>query len=366
MRRRERFPGNALLGGPSRWDRADALRHEEGVLDRLRADPATRVVVVRGGRALIDRERLVTIPADAVTDPARWALLGLLPADGGADEGEDGAALLLAAIDEESAESVEAGEWAGPREAAGRLEPADAEMLISAVALAAWFRDAPFCAACGGATEFRSAGWSRRCPDCGREHFPRTDPAVIVAVQSPDGERLLLGANAQWRGEMFSCFAGFVEAGESLEQTIHREVAEEAGVQLSAVRYVASQPWPYPRSMMLGFRAVAAEERTARPDGEEIIDVRWFTRAEIGEALAGRGAVRMPGAASIANALIREWYEERGDRLAADTLPTRAPAFGDGSATGPGADRPASASASTSTSTSANGGHRAGGTGSGA
>jgi NAD+ diphosphatase len=146
---------------------------------------------------------------------------------------------------------------------------------------------------------------------CGREHFPRTDPAVIVAVESADGERLLLGANANWGGRMYSCFAGFTEAGESLEATVHREIEEESGVRLSALRYVSSQPWPFPRSLMVGFRAVVEDESAARADGEEIIDVRWFTRAEIGSALAGDGPVGLPGPASIARALIVDWFEDR-------------------------------------------------------
>jgi NAD+ diphosphatase len=133
---------------------------------------------------------------------------------------------------------------------------------------------------------------------------------VIVAVESADGERILLGANANWGGRMYSCFAGFVEAGESLESTVHREIAEESGVALGDLRYVSSQPWPFPRSLMVGFRATAVDERAARADGEEIIDVRWFTRAEIASALAGDGPVGLPGPASIARALIVDWYED--------------------------------------------------------
>ncbi|WP_136035436.1 NAD(+) diphosphatase, partial [Microbacterium sp. K35] len=199
----------------------------------------------------------------------------------------------------------------GLRDLGGRIDAGESEVLVGAVALAGWLRDAPFCPTCGGGTELRQAGWSRRCLVCGREHFPRTDPAVIVAVESADGERLLLGANANWGGRMYSCFAGFTEAGESLESTVHREIEEESGVRLSDVRYVSSQAWPFPRSLMVGFRAVVEDEAAARADGEEIIDVRWFTRDEIGSALAGEGPVGLPGPASIARALIVQWYEER-------------------------------------------------------
>src|SRR5690606_7508419 len=199
----------------------------------------------------------------------------------------------------ESIDSAPEETWLGLRDTGGRLRAHDADLFVTAVALAAWLRDGRFCPACGTALDLQQAGWARRCPQCATEHFPRTDPAVIVAVESADGERLLLGANANWRGRMYSCFAGFVEAGESLEATAHREIEEEAGVRLASLRYVSSQAWPFPRSLMIGFRAVALDESAARADGEEILDVRWFTRDEIGAALAGGGPVGLPGPASI-------------------------------------------------------------------
>ncbi len=287
-------------------DRAAELRDEPGVLDRLRAEPSTTVIAVRDGRARISRDgsaTLLRVPASDV-DEATWALLG---------RSADGTAVLLAVLAPEhgSIDTAPDETWLGLRDVGGRLDPGDTELLIEALALGGWLRDAPFCPACGGGTELRQAGWSRRCLVCGREHFPRTDPAVIVAVESADGERILLGANANWGGRMYSCFAGFAEAGESLEATVHRELEEESGVLLSDLRYVSSQPWPFPRSLMLGFRGVVLDGSTARPDGEEIVDVRWFTRAEIGSALAGDGPVGLPGPASIARALIVDWYEER-------------------------------------------------------
>lgn len=282
-------------------DRAAELRDESGVLDRLRSEASTRVIVVRDGRVRVADDLLVRV---APTEPvdATWALLG---------RDESGAPLLLAALPSESGAIDTAPEetWFGLRDLGARLPARESEILVEALALAGWLRDAPFCPTCGGGTEIRNAGWSRRCLVCGREHFPRTDPAVIVAVESHDGERLLLGANANWGGRMYSCFAGFVEAGESLESTVRRELAEESGVALSALRYVSSQAWPFPRSLMIGFRAVVDDEAAARPDGEEIIDVRWFTRAEITSSLAGEGPVGLPGHASIARALIVDWLE---------------------------------------------------------
>lgn len=289
-------------------DRAAELRVEPEVIDRLRKEPGTRVVVVREGRLRVVDDTVVRTDAGSVGE-ADWALLG---------RDHDGRALLLASVPPvtDSIDSAPEETWLGLRDAGGRLDAHDADLFVTAIALAAWLVDVRHCPSCGTALGLQQAGWSRRCATCSSDHFPRTDPAVIVAVESPDGERLLLGANANWRGRMHSCFAGFVEAGESLEDTVHREIAEEAGVQLRDLRYVSSQAWPYPRSLMLGFRAVAVDEQT-KPDGEEIIEVRWLTREEIGRSLAGDGPVGLPGPASIARQLIVDWYEE-GARRASD------------------------------------------------
>lgn len=288
---------------PARIDRSAEERDAPGLLEGALADPATRVLAVRGDAAPVrsdpDHSLLLVEPAD-VRDGASWAFLG---------RDASGAAVLLAAFPADADALAEESEWATIRTAGALLPAAQLDALVFAVALGRWHVDAPFCSACGARTELRQAGWSRLCPGCGREHFPRTDPAVIVAITSTDGERLLLGANASWQGRMYSCFAGFVEAGESLETTIHREIREEAGVRVDRVRYLGSQPWPYPRSLMLGFHAAAVDDAEARADGTEILDVRWFTREEIGEGLAGRGPVALPGAVSIAHRLIRAWYE---------------------------------------------------------
>ena len=284
-------------------DRAGHLRDDPGIVDALRASHDARVIVVRDGRVRIEGDSLVTV-APAQVGGAVWALLG---------RQSDGSLLLLAAEDRrvDSIDAAPAETWLGLRDTGGMLTAENTELLVGAIALAGWLRDARFCQRCGSETELRQGGWSRHCEHCNLDIFPRTDPAVIVAVESADGERLLLGANANWRGRMYSCFAGFVEAGESLEHTVHREIEEEAGVRLDAVRYVGSQAWPYPRSLMVGFRATATDERRARPDGEEIIDVRWFTRDEIGSALNGDGPVGLPGSTSIARSLIEDWYEDR-------------------------------------------------------
>lgn len=231
-----------------------------------------------------------------------WAFLGRTP---------DHRAVLLAVVaDGAGDELVPDADWAPLRAAGGDLPAGEAELLTTAVALSGWLRDAAFCPACGALTELRQAGWSRHCAVCGREHFPRTDPAVIVLLTSAEGDRVLLGANAAWGGDRYSCFAGFAEAGESLEDAVAREVNEESGVRLREIVYRGSQAWPYPRSLMLGFRAVVVDEVEALADGEEIVEVRWFTREEIGSALRGESAVHLPGAASIARRLIEDWYGE--------------------------------------------------------
>ncbi|WP_432557973.1 NAD(+) diphosphatase [Granulicoccus sp. GXG6511] len=178
------------------------------------------------------------------------------------------------------------------------------ELTVGAVALTAWHRLEPHCSGCGARTRATAGGLTRRCPVCGRVQFPRTDPAVIVAVIDPD-DRILLGRQSSWDPGRMSVLAGFVDAGESLEQAVHREVFEESGVRLREVRYFGSQPWPFPRSLMVGFVAdsVSAELTI---DRDEIEEAAWFTRADLAADLA-EGRVIMPGKASIAHRLITAW-----------------------------------------------------------
>lgn len=298
----------AALSGPG-LDRAADERQVDGLVERLRTDAATRVLVLHGDAAPLaavddGRPRHPSLhyvaPADAPAS-AEWAFLG---------RDADGQAVLLAAVGQDDDLPFEApGGWRGLRVVGGDLAAEDAGAFVEGLSLARWLLDAPYCPACGSLTELRSAGWSRHCPVCGREHFPRTDPAVIVAITSAtDPDALLLGSNALWGANRFSCFAGFAEAGESLESAVVREVHEEAGVVVHELRYRGSQAWPYPRSLMLGFLATAVDDTAAEADGEEIAAVRWFTRDEIGAALAGEGDVLLPGRASIAHRLISEWH----------------------------------------------------------
>lgn len=289
-------------------DRADDWRADAEVIDRLRRDESTWVLRVDGDRIAASEEGVPhwTHPGEsptvarAFTEPTAWALLG---------RDVYGNGLLLAAEPTGGIDSTSASLRAFVTDA----DTPEAMVLIAAVALARWLRDAPFCSTCGAHTRLVAAGWARHCDACGRDHFPRTDPAVIVAISSQDGSRLLLGRNARWGDRpVFSTFAGFVEAGESLESAIVREIREEAGVTVTDVEYRGSQAWPYPRSLMVAFRARAIDDSHARPDGEEIVDVRWFTPTELvamGDDPSDSGP-RLPGRGSIAHRLITEWAAE--------------------------------------------------------
>jgi NAD+ diphosphatase len=224
------------------------------------------------------------------------------PLPGGAQE-----AVLLGAEDGVALFAVEAPAdtpLTDLREAAATLPQGEGGLAAYASALLAWHRTHPHCARCGARTAPAQAGHVRRCPSCGTTHYPRTDPVVIMLVE--DGDRLLLGRKPSWPAGRYSALAGFVEHGESLEEAVSREVAEEAGVEVDDVRYLASQPWPFPASLMLGFVARYASGE-ANPRDAELDDVRWFTRPELEAAVAGRGDVDVPPPLAIARRLIDAW-----------------------------------------------------------
>ncbi|WP_127783663.1 NAD(+) diphosphatase [Rhodococcus sp. X156] len=197
------------------------------------------------------------------------------------------------------------------------LAPTEASMLATATALLGWHARTSFCAVCGATMLAHAAGWARRCEAHGHEEYPRTDPAVICLVH--DGaDQVLLGRQPSWPEGRFSVLAGFVEAGESLEACVRREVCEEVGATVSDVRYLGSQPWPFPRSIMLGFAAVADSAQPVVPREGEIAEAAWFTRDEIKAALAaGHWAsaptaelpLLLPGAVSIARGMLESWAE---------------------------------------------------------
>lgn len=204
------------------------------------------------------------------------------------------------------------------RRAGVRWPGREAALLATAAGLLNWRRRTRFCGACGGNVESRQAGWSVRCTRCGLEAYPRTDPAIIVAVSS--GERLLLGRQRSWPPGRWSVIAGFVEPGESLAQAVVREVFEECGVRVQAVSYADAQPWPFPFALMLGFHATADAGAADPVVGDELEDARWFTPAEVRAGLAASDApegipppLAMPSRLSIARALIEDWLSGRAD-----------------------------------------------------
>jgi NAD+ diphosphatase len=196
--------------------------------------------------------------------------------------------------------------WINLRLVAADLDDSGAGAFTEALAMFNWHATHTHCPRCGAATLVESGGWVRRCPVQDIELFPRTDAAVIVGIVD-EHDRLLLGSNAMWENNRFSLLAGFVEPGESLEAAAIREIAEESGVVIDDPEYLGSQPWPFPASLMVGFLARVSPEHppVLRPDGDEILALRWFTRDEIADPQSG---VLLPGSSSIARAIIERWY----------------------------------------------------------
>ncbi|HEY0187701.1 MAG TPA: NAD(+) diphosphatase [Cellulomonas sp.] len=302
-------------------DRSAERRSEPDLLARLLDDPSTRVLLVSGGRVATRTRRQVGLALFSPREAAlrapsgsmeeRWAFLGHDDADGlpGAAVTEappTGPAYVAHHVPDPDSAALPPGiVWSALREVGAVLSARDAGLATAAVALFEWHVRNPRCPRCGAVTIAVQAGWVRRCVADGTEHYPRTDPAVIMAVVDPR-DRLLLANSAAWPGARYSTLAGFVEPGESVEHAVRREVREETAVVVGDVAYRGSQPWPFPASLMLGFRATALSTEIT-VDGTEIASARWFDR----ESLAGEitaGTVVPPPATSIARALIEEWF----------------------------------------------------------
>jgi NAD+ diphosphatase len=268
-------------------DRAPLERRRPEWLAARRTDPAARSLVLSERGLWLEDGRLLLVPPNG--DSVFLGLAGERP---------------LFAQDVGDAEP-ERGRPAGLREAATELPGEEAALAAYAGSLLAWHRRHRFCANCGERTEHADGGHERSCPACDAHHFPRTDPVVIVRVV--DGARLLLGRQARWPEGRFSVLAGFVEPGETLEEAVRREVREESGVEVDDVGYVASQPWPFPSSLMIGFHAVANGGPEPRPRDGELSEVRWFERPELEAAVAGSADLRLPPPYSISRRLIDGW-----------------------------------------------------------
>lgn len=276
-------------------DRADAVRGDPDAL--AAAWRNARVVLVDAdGHAGADDAGAPFWVEGAALAPGPGVALFL-----GLQEGQPWFALPAETTDVRAPRQVDlrtaAAEW-----------PAFASTLFAqARAMLHWRARNAYCGVCGGALAFVHGGWQARCTQCNAEHYPRTDPAVIVAVGQ--GECLLLGRQAAWPEGRYSTLAGFVEPGETLEQAVAREVLEESGVRVRSARYLASQPWPFPGSLMLGF--VADAQPDAPVAGDELQDVRWFDHDQVGRALRGEvraGDPRLSPAISISRWLVERWH----------------------------------------------------------
>lgn len=295
------FAGNPL-------DRASERRRDTAWIRSLLDDPAARILPLRDLRPLTRGSELLVLDwqpvapwRDLIERGATLVFLGL-----------DGERPYFA-VDASGADSAlsDAGEPFDARTLAPLLPTGEAAILGEARSLVDWHARHRFCAQCGSPTRVASAGWVRRCPECKASHYPRSDPVTIMLAVR--GERALLGRNRRRPGNRFSCLAGFMEPGETLEECVRREVHEESGVRVGRVRYLACQPWPFPSSLMMGFLCEGlTEEITVDP--EELAEARWFTREEI-RAMVARAAkgpddptrISVPGPVAIAHQLCRRW-----------------------------------------------------------
>lgn len=278
-------------------DRDTPNRTKPNYLANLWAGDDVLVLVLHNQRTLIAADSSLKL-----FRPSQ--LVGVAPSAYLGKSLEDGRQYVLAILTDEVAGVIEPDEsqWHHLRKTGLGLSAADASIFAQGLALANWHETHRFCPSCGSVTEVVSAGWVRRCLAEGRELFPRTDPAVIVGILD-DQDRILLGSQGAWESNRFSILAGFVEPGESLEAAVVREMNEEAGIIVANPKFIGSQAWPYPYSLMFGFTAEYVSGDVV-PDGEEIVKLRWFSREEL---MSEAPTLLLPGRMSIARAIIEHW-----------------------------------------------------------
>ncbi len=317
--------------GGSGLDRAAHLRVDHDALAKARANPAARCVVIWRGKPLMagdGRDTLALMGLDhpvlaAVdTPPEDLLFLGLgdeqaplfaCDISGWQPEQQDLSALgqFLDPSEQHHPSLPASLVFAELRRVMSRLNPRDAELAATAKALINWHDSHGFCAKCGAPSAMSHAGWQRTCPACGTHHFPRTDPVVIMLIIH--GTSVLMGRSPGWPPGMYSLLAGFVEPGETLEAAVRREVLEESGVPVGAVSYLASQPWPFPASLMIGC-AGEALSRDLTIDPVEIEDALWVTRDEMMQVFAGEHPVIKPARlGAIAHYLLQNWLADTLD-----------------------------------------------------
>lgn len=278
--------------------------------DHIRVDPEALAGLMNWKARLLRMDGLNPVFGDdgqlewgtlaEVTEAAELVFLGLL----------DGKACFAAVPDEGATGPA----YANPSiwNAMQQLEPGNLALYGGARSLVDWHARHRFCARCGAPTAIAKGGWQRHCDACGADHFPRTDPVTIMLVEHPDGEHLLLGRQPRFPARIFSALAGFVEPGETIEEAVAREVKEEAGITVRDVRYIASQPWPFPSQLMIGCTSTAVDDEIII-DETELEEARWFSRAELEAARAagnaGTETLIFPRSFAIAHHLVIGWLD---------------------------------------------------------
>jgi NAD+ diphosphatase len=301
------FTGNPL-------DRASYKRTDKEWIDARRRDPSTYVLPMW-------RLKPFVIGSEKSPPPAELGLLkvGLAESLAAHDAscvflGLEGETAVFALDISQARDPVEEGPLAGlghfpdARVAASTLPIKDAAIMGQAKAMIDWHNRHGFCANCGTHTDTKDGGWKRVCPNCNAEHFPRTDPVVIMLATH--GDACLVGRNKRFPGNFYSALAGFMEPGETIEDAVRRELMEEVNLKVGKVSYLSTQPWPFPSSLMIGCLA-EADSRDFRPDGEEISDARWLTRDDARKLLAGEKMtdISLPGPVAIAHHLVKAFVE---------------------------------------------------------
>jgi NAD+ diphosphatase len=287
-------------------DRLEARRNDAAFVEGLRRDATSRTLLFVGDDLVLNGDNSPWFGFGEAAAPAPAALEVLLGI-------RDGRARFATALDADYAESLKTRGGLAVADLrsvaiAGELPAADVGALAQAKAVLSWHRSHRFCAACGTESVLAGAGWRRECPNCGTHHFPRTDPVVIMLAT--DGERCLLGRQPRFPPGMYSCLAGFLEPGETIEDGVRRELFEEAGIVTGPVTYLGTQPWPFPTSLMIGCLA-RATTTDITIDRTELEDARWFPRDEARAIMEGRHPeeLRCPPQMAIANHIMRRWIE---------------------------------------------------------
>jgi NAD+ diphosphatase len=292
-------------------DRDYSSRTREDLFDELWQNPLTRVLAMHEGQVLLAeadqkvQAALKLLPVESVPSAQLRVYLGKT-LDATAEE-PAGTPVVLAVLSKNAADLVEpdASKWHNLRRSGAGLSDRDAGLFTQSLALANWHDTHKHCPRCGTPTVIEQGGWVRRCFKDDQETYPRTDPAIIVAIVD-DQDRILLGSQGVWEHNRWSILAGFVEPGESLNAAVIREMFEESGLVVEDPQYLGSQAWPFPYSLMLGFAAkVSATSPEMVADGVEIEKLRWFSREELASQVS---TMLLPNRISIARAIIERWY----------------------------------------------------------